>query len=712
MKKALLTGSLTMLALLVFMFTQGASAANEEYPVICIKVTTTPLVGMSEVFFGFHSNATLGYDSLYDSPAPPPPFEGIDAYFYNRYGGPTGVEDRLRKSIYPILSDANWTLYIVYYSNKGSTVTLHWNMTAAQLWLGDLKLLVFLAGDELIEEIDMKQQGNYSFNVPRDSYGEKYQFIVKYHCEVDRTPPEIYKVRPKDTIDVATPVIKAFYRDPSGINTSSVRLYLDGDNISEIHVTESFVSYKPSEPLQLGVHTVKIVVEDLHGNRAEKTWKFKVVTKPKVEVLHEAKVADLRLCSVEAYTQVEVNIEHPSPTFPVVNLTVMPGSSFKVGWFNVTVHRHVAELPPVAERKVYLYLEVSHNISVESASLCFRVNSSWLEQNNIPPENIVLLRFNGEKWIPQETTLLRAGDSCYIYEAILTEFSYLAIAGKPEVVDTTPPTLAAQAVVKYLGTGETFKYSAQAGDVITIPVDGSKQPTIAVSANFSDASGISDVDILLNGSSIFREAQVTESTLVYNFQEPRAGFHNITILAIDACNNTALLTMIFNVAKPPAPKDTTPPTLSANFTVTRQPKGEEPISKTWIIEGVESANFTVEKNETLLSMTVKACYGDPSGVSNVELLLDGSDVTSSAEISNSTLSYTLSELQPGKHQLLIKVSDTYGNTRTLQLSISLEKPPEKPSQPQPTLSSSIVMFGVAAIAAIAVVVIAVLAIRR
>lgn len=97
---------------------------------------------------------------------------------------------------------------------------------------------------------------------------------------VDITPPEIFNTYPEGTVATASPIIGAEYYDPepgSGIDTSSVKLELDGVVKTPTEITESSITYE-SNNLEDGVHEVYVEVYDFAGNFANVTWNFTVDT--------------------------------------------------------------------------------------------------------------------------------------------------------------------------------------------------------------------------------------------------------------------------------------------------------------------------------------------------------------------------------------------------------------------------------------------------
>lgn len=95
----------------------------------------------------------------------------------------------------------------------------------------------------------------------------------------DTTPPVISGLSPVPDSEISSTstVIKASYSDNiSGINQNSVKLYLDGlDVTSSASISTSVISYNASG-LGTGTHTVKVTVSDQAGNSASQTWTFQI----------------------------------------------------------------------------------------------------------------------------------------------------------------------------------------------------------------------------------------------------------------------------------------------------------------------------------------------------------------------------------------------------------------------------------------------------
>jgi parallel beta-helix repeat protein len=117
-----------------------------------------------------------------------------------------------------------------------------------------------------------------------DSVGQASIDESNYSFELncpDTTPPIISYLWPPNgsTTSNATTNISANYSDPSGINTTSIRLLIDSIDVtssSSTLITASGISYIPSSSLTNDIHTVYLAVNDTHGNQATESWSFTV----------------------------------------------------------------------------------------------------------------------------------------------------------------------------------------------------------------------------------------------------------------------------------------------------------------------------------------------------------------------------------------------------------------------------------------------------
>ena len=101
----------------------------------------------------------------------------------------------------------------------------------------------------------------------------------------DNTPPVISGMQPNDEISTENPVISASYSDFFGINTNSVTLELNEDDVtSQASITSSGFTYSASSLGNNTNHQVRLVVSDTKGNSASKNWSFDIKLDPLPDV--------------------------------------------------------------------------------------------------------------------------------------------------------------------------------------------------------------------------------------------------------------------------------------------------------------------------------------------------------------------------------------------------------------------------------------------
>ncbi len=166
----------------------------------------------------------------------------------------TDYPDLWNSSIIPGLANSGFTS-----SLSGNTLTIHSNSTTRLI----MPVIVVTIGGEM--------GGNDSATVG------------------DATPPTIWfstapPIAPTIT-DKTKPLITANYSDTSGIDISSVDVYLDGVPTGNFTAYPDHVNYTPDPELEPGWHNVKIEVSDVFGNTGILTSNlFFVAIEPWVDI--------------------------------------------------------------------------------------------------------------------------------------------------------------------------------------------------------------------------------------------------------------------------------------------------------------------------------------------------------------------------------------------------------------------------------------------
>ncbi|MBW2963193.1 S8 family serine peptidase [Candidatus Woesearchaeota archaeon] len=104
---------------------------------------------------------------------------------------------------------------------------------------------------------------------------------------------------------------------------------------------------------------------------------------------------------------------------------------------NVQIKVAVTESPPKTLSDVYKYLQITLTNIAENELTAdyvkFKVNKTWLDENNYDHTKISLYRYEGGNWNKLNTMLTNEGLSDYYYYADVPGFSYFGIAAEKKV---------------------------------------------------------------------------------------------------------------------------------------------------------------------------------------------------------------------------------------------------------------------------------------
>ncbi|WNF22693.1 DUF4350 domain-containing protein [Mesobacillus jeotgali] len=97
----------------------------------------------------------------------------------------------------------------------------------------------------------------------------------------DKEGPRLYGETPVggSKVESPKPEISVLMEDPSEVDETTVKVWLDGKAVESASISKSQVKFTPAEGLSLGKHTVKVVAEDSLSNASEFEWTFEVVTR-------------------------------------------------------------------------------------------------------------------------------------------------------------------------------------------------------------------------------------------------------------------------------------------------------------------------------------------------------------------------------------------------------------------------------------------------
>jgi uncharacterized OB-fold protein len=94
----------------------------------------------------------------------------------------------------------------------------------------------------------------------------------------DVRPPTISAVSPKGRTKDRTPKVVAVVRDEGGIQKRGITVLVDGRQLRFAYdERRDRVTAVVRQRLRPGLHRVKVVAVDVAGNRAVRTWQFRVM---------------------------------------------------------------------------------------------------------------------------------------------------------------------------------------------------------------------------------------------------------------------------------------------------------------------------------------------------------------------------------------------------------------------------------------------------
>ena len=200
------------------------------------------------------------------------------------------------------------------------------------------------------------------------------------------------------------------------------------------------------------------------------------------------------------------------------------------------------------------------------------------------------------------------------------------------------------------------------------PADGSQisQP-ITVDATATDGSGISKVEFFIDNQ-LQASLSATPYSFYWNTANRADGIYTIKVVATDIAgrNSEQTATVTLSSAAPTA--DTQGPQLTN-----------------------VSANGDLLTDGAVLgrNSTISFSASDRSGVSRVELLLDGSVASTASGNGTYTVALNLDNVLNGSHTLALRATDSLGNVSTLSYTINVaHAAPAAPVLSQPASGSS------------------------
>lgn len=497
----------------------------------------------------------------------------------------------------------------------------------------------------------------------------RYVFYWRMASRVDEDGPVITGQSPQPLVNDARALIAASYDDgsASGVDTGSVALLLDGNNVSgTAEIAADRISYRPPTALGEGAHHVELSVADKAGNVSKAGWSFTVDT---VKPVVTARSPDGSL-----------------PTRPdaAISATYADAGGTGIDVAKVRLFLDNTDLTPVANASAtgIVYTSPtplstgSHFIKLTVADRAGNTTeSTWsLVVEEPRPDNpfeatpaagtvlaadqlpvIGATYADGGANVDRARTrlLLDGHDVTGLAQASATGIRYTPAQPLPEGVHSVVLTLQDKAGQ---ATEHTWNFVTSTPPVIVDlwPAEGSELvvglPATADASYADVGSGIdpASVRITVDGADRTASADIRADGLLLGIPADAlsVGTHTIGVRLADRAGNPASLESRFTVV-PPAT------TVFSDL----QPQKHFPLA---------AGSGT----------TISASYADPAGidVARVRILVDGQDRTAQAEISATRTALQTGPLAPGDHTVVVTVVNRQG--REAKASWVFEVEPE------------------------------------
>ncbi len=495
----------------------------------------------------------------------------------------------------------------------------------------------------------------------RDNSVNQNKAKVGWWFRVDTQPPVIINETPtnESTTGDSTPTIGADYSDLSSIDTGSVTLAVDLiDVTASSTVTQSSVLYVPVIPLADGMHNVSLRVDDnsAPANRAIKTWWFVVdtsiadVTPPNItnlQPVHQS-ITENNVPTIGASYDDTSGVDSGSVYLEVDSIDVTSSAT--------VTQSDVSYVPsiPLSEgvHNVYLFLEDDSPNRNEAQA------NWWFEINTLPP-NITDMLPTNESIIGDNTPTISANysdGSGIDTGSVLLRLDSIDVTSLATIAQNrityAPGTLSEGRHEVYLEVGDSSSMQKVTKVSWWFTVD-TLPPTIT---NITPPDGsILGYDDPIIGASFYDASGVAPSSIIFNFYNQDTGGPVVGVLDSYIPGNNLHFTP--DILLPDG-------NYCAHLEVT-DPAGNPAMEK-WcfstdtnppIIANLNPANQSVVTTSTPV---ISATYHDATGINTttVVLRLDSFDITGSAMITESGVSFTLaSGLQDGVHTVSIYVED-------------------------------------------------------
>ncbi|WP_256623171.1 PGF-pre-PGF domain-containing protein [Methanolobus chelungpuianus] len=373
------------------------------------------------------------------------------------------------------------------YANSGLLVKVSESGTSGDVATVSVELLsgsgivktatAYLEDGSWLAEFDLSKvaEGNYTLRaVAKDTAKNSNSIESDHIVSVDRTAPVIFSFTPADghafAEDTAYADIRFNYSDArTGINGSSIVLMFDGVDVtdsSNATITDSYASYNATG-LTKGVHSASVYVEDNTGNLQIFTTRFWIGPKPAQaptstgrssgssgggggttgEKYENVAVKEVQGIFVNAGSRVSYEFSKDGNAITSVRFDALKNSG-KVQAIVETLKGRSSFAKADAPGNVYQQMNIwvgstgfVNPENVENLFIGFKVEKSWLEDNDADAASVKLYRYADSSWNALSTSFAGEDDTYIYFESRTPGFSPFAIVSESTSTEATDALL-------------------------------------------------------------------------------------------------------------------------------------------------------------------------------------------------------------------------------------------------------------------------------
>jgi PGF-pre-PGF domain-containing protein len=327
-----------------------------------------------------------------------------------------------------------------------------------------------------IAEFDLSKvaDGNYTLRaVAKDTAKNSNSMESDHIVSVDRTAPVLGGVTPSDghtfAEDTTYADIRFNYSDAgAGINASSIVLMFDGIEVIDspnASITDSYASYNATG-LTKGAHSASVYVEDNAGNLQIFTTTFWIGPQPSQpssvvrsggssggggattgEKYENIQVKEVQGIFVNADSHINYEFEKEGNAITSVQFDALKNSGKIQAIVEVLKSRSSfakADAPGKVYQQMNIWVGSIGFVSpenVENLRISFKVERSWLAENEINVDLVKLYRYADDSWDAVPTTSVGEDDRYIYFESHTPGFSPFAISSEISAKDAIDTSL-------------------------------------------------------------------------------------------------------------------------------------------------------------------------------------------------------------------------------------------------------------------------------